>query len=161
MTDVGPQPSLGALATALKGVRQTAYVASNGELAAEKLQEGLGVGPFLVLDETEAVFDVIDSATETKTDEVQLRLWFAMDRTVEIIEPFRAPSDVFDVSGLAEGELRFHHVAGFAPDLGPCLDDARAKSLPVFRIRNAVVDAAFVDLRSVGGHWFEIVQPLE
>lgn len=158
MTEVQQESAVGALGKALKDVRQTAYVSPTGELAAARLQRTLEVGPYEVIGAADAAFDVIDDSSETKIDEVHLKIWFAMDRTLEIIEPVRDASKVFNIDGLKEGELRFHHVAALVPDLGPCLQGARENGLPVFRIRSAVVDVAFIDLAPTGGPWLEVLR---
>jgi hypothetical protein len=134
---------------------QIAYVTNDSEEAREAAGRQIDVGPFEVMD---IALDVLDE-TESKVDEMQLKVSFALERSFEIVEPVYDPCDLWKSVAPRNGKqpLSFHHVGSLVTDLGPALVAARERTLPVLRLRAPTLDVAFVDLRSLGCEWLELL----
>jgi hypothetical protein len=155
MSDARSHPAWGPLGELFKSHFQVAYVTHDSEQAREAAARVLDVGPFEMMD---LVLDVIDE-NESKVDEMQLKVSFALERAFEIVEPVHDPCDLWDSGRRRNSEqpLSFHHVGTVVTDLGPALVAAQERSLPVLRMRLPTLDVAFVDLRSLGCHRVELL----
>lgn len=141
------------LATAMKDNYQTAYVTGDIEAAREALTEMFGVQEY---DSLEARLDVIDD-DKAKIGEIGLKLSFALDRSIELIEPTDDPIGAFkvDPSGPL---LQFHHLGTIVDDVDQTVGEAQDRGLKVVRMAiPGLMEVAFVDLRSAGGHYLELV----
>ena len=154
MSDAQSPPAWGPLGELFKSHFQVAYVTHDSEQAREAAARVLDVGPFEMMD---LVLDVIDE-NESKVDEMQLKVSFALERAFEIVEPVHDPCDLWNGGrGGSEHLLSFHHVGTMVTDLGPALAAAQERALPVLRLRTPMLDVAFVDLRSLGCHRVELL----
>lgn len=154
MADVDTQSGAGALAAAIQASHQVAYVTRDSERGREAAEAVLGVGAFDVLD---LALDVVDESG-VKLAETRITASFALDRSFEIIEPVDDPYDLFGVSGSdGQAPLEFHHVGAIVGDLEPSLQAARERSLSVVRLQVPGMEAAFIDLRPLGGHRLELL----
>lgn len=144
------------LATAIKHNHQTAYVTKDIEAARAAFTEMFGVEEY---DNFDAKLDVVDDNKE-KIGEISLRLSFALDRTVELIQPLDDPFDAFTVDP-AGPILQFHHVGATVQDVDQAVSDAQAAGLEVTRMAiPGLMEVAFVHLGPAADHYIEYVPPM-
>ena len=141
------------LSTAIKENFQTAYVTGDSDAARAAVSDALNIHDFDLLD---VHLNVIDD-DDKKIGEIELKVTFALDRTVEIVEPVVDPFDTFtvDPSGTV---LQFHHLGSAVADLDESVGEARERGLPVLRVSvPGLAEVAFIDLRQMGGHYLELL----
>lgn len=163
MSGINAERGEGALADAMTGIFQVAYVTADIESGREAARRLLGAQNFINVD---ATFDVVDYDGK-KLDDLRLKLSFAFDRRLEIIEPVYDSFNVFAVAPPeADEPMVFHHTAARVTDLKPALDECRERELSVVRLQTPEsatgmpqLDVAFIDLRALANHSLELLSP--